>query len=212
MTQKKGTYKQSLAVEEQGRKVIIPFLTKIAYGGRFVWTDSDKFLQNNYGDILVSIDSTETVAVEMKTEKENKYGNLFLETWSNKRWNTPGWMDKLESCDILLYNFLKSDECFGVHFPSLVKWFNENKTKYKEKPQNKYVQANDTWGRPVPISVLTTKAGVFNMPFTDPDEWVAAWYKLVEISLEFREEKTITSFNNIHNMSCTNIMDSKVKL
>ena len=198
--------------EKEGRKVITPFLTKIAFAGRIIWTDCDQFLQNNYGDVLVSVDSNTFVSVEMKTEQENKYGNLYLETWSNRKWNTPGWMDKLKSCDILLYNFLDSDECYGAHFPTLVTWFNENKHKYKEKPQGKYVQANDTWGRPVPITVLLQKKLFLAMPLTEPEEWIKAWYKLVKTSLEYKDVKVTTSFNEIYNLSCTDIMGSKVNV
>jgi hypothetical protein len=201
-----------MQTEADGRKVITPYLTKIAYGGRFVWTDSDKFLQNNYGDILVSVDSSTVVAVEMKTERDNTWGNLFLETWSNRKWNTPGWMDKLLSCDILLYNFLNTDECFGAHFPTIVQWFNENKMNYKEKPQKKHAQANDTWGRPVPISTLLQKKLCLPMSLTDPEEWVDSWYKLVKKSIEYNEKKITTSFNEIYNLSCTEIMNSKVNI
>ena len=93
--------------------------------------------------------------IDLKTENEDKYGNLFLETWSNKKRNTPGWFppDVGVKADFVYYIFLKQKILYILDLPKLRKWaFEEgNIRRYPEKMQNKYDQLNDTWGRCVKI-------------------------------------------------------------
>jgi hypothetical protein len=91
---------------------------------------------------------------EWKFEEEDRYGNFYFETYSNKSKNFPGWMFKNMKAQFLWYGFLDTGKVYLFDFIKLKEWFKENYLTYKEKPQGKYVQNNDTWGRPVSIKVM----------------------------------------------------------
>jgi hypothetical protein len=135
-----------------------PFVQQRAFHGQYVVTSKGPLareLQKTAGDMLYNTDSETVVTVEVKAELENRHGNFFLETWSNRARFTPGWMVTLRS-DWLFYYFLTSDELFVIPFRKLQKWaFHQGRIySFAERQQSKYDQLNDTWGRCVPIAVL----------------------------------------------------------
>lgn len=160
---------QGLAI--RGLEDIVPFIRSRATGGQFVLTDKgtlSELLQKSAGDALLNF-ATRCWGVELKTEEENKYGNFFLETWSNRKFSmqNPGWMYTLKT-DILLYYFLNSGELFSMKFDDLWDWSFCKRSErglcgrvydYPEKPQGKYEQLNETWGRCVPIEVIGREVG-----------------------------------------------------
>ena len=147
-------------IEAEGQKVLMPWLSRryenviLNVGGRL-----SRELQRN-ADVFVE-KAGSIIAIELKIEAENKYKNLYLESWSNKSRFNPGWMLKSDA-DTLLYYFLDSDEGFAFDFKKLRTWaFDDWQiTRYPEKPQGKYSQLNDTWGWCVPIQVCFDAAGV----------------------------------------------------
>jgi len=171
-----GFAKASL-VEARGLAILMPYLVERAHEGRVVRTSKgnlSKHLQASFGDVMLNTDEETVHSLEIKVEEENRTGNLFLETWSNRnldnrdshseRGSKPGWMIS-QRADFLLYYFLCSDELFTIPFFRLKRWafgfeaspgrqIDGRIYKYDEKPQAKYSQLNDTWGRCVPISVL----------------------------------------------------------
>jgi hypothetical protein len=150
-------------VGEAGEQLCLPFI-ELEYPN-FVRTNGkttcSKYLQKHRGDVIVSLPNEEGVeCFEIKTERKNRYGNFFLETWSNRKWFNPGWMFTT-NCDKLWYVFLESRELFIIPFSKLRTWafIGGNIYEWEEKPQREYDQLNDTWGRPVPISLIKEKVG-----------------------------------------------------
>ena len=145
-------------VEDRALNDLMPFLEQKSFNGRFVLTSKgrlSKFLQKEIGDVVLNTSLKNVASVEIKSEQENKYGNLFLETWSNRQRFTVGWMYTLNA-DFLFYYFIENRQLFICNFQALKKWafIDSNIYKYTEKPQSKYTQLNDTWGRCVPINIL----------------------------------------------------------
>jgi hypothetical protein len=116
-------------------------------------------LQTLKGDYLISQELNGkpiTLALEVKVDT-TRYGNFFLEEWSNKKFQTPGWMQTSQA-DLLWYFFANDGAIlYSIWFPGLKIWAYGNKPnlyKYAEKVQRTRQQMNDTWGRCVPRSTL----------------------------------------------------------
>ena len=148
-------------IENMGYELVKPYL-RIQFD-EYVYVNTEErnelilAFQQNFGDLIVKKDKA-IYFIDIKTENEDKYGNLFLETWSNKKRNTPGWFvpDVGVKADFVYYIFLKQKILYILDLPKLRKWaFNDkNIERYPEKMQNKYDQLNDTWGRCVKINDL----------------------------------------------------------
>jgi len=154
------SYYDCLQIEDQGYELIRPYLKKNF--DEFVYVqgkrraDFLKAFQINYGD-LIAKKNNELVFIDLKTETQNKYGNFFLETWSNKARGKPGWFmpEGGVRADYLYYIFLDQKNSFYIiDLPKARTWaFADNRLhNYPEKRQNKYDQLNDTWGRCVKIN------------------------------------------------------------
>ncbi len=160
-----NSFQECQKVEEMGYELIKPFLKKNYDEYVYVNTAERNELilafQQNFGDLIVKKKKA-IYFIDLKTENEDKYGNLFLETWSNKKRNTPGWFppEVGVKADFVYYIFLKQKVLYILDLPKLRKWAFEdgNITNYSEKKQSKYIQLNDTWGRCVKIADLI-KAG-----------------------------------------------------
>lgn len=159
-------------IEAKGLAILEPFIREHAYNGQVVWTtrgDLSKSIQESMGDVLFNTDKDKIWAVEIKIEQEHT-GNLFIETWSNKNLNNeqshadrgcnPGWLYKLRA-DLLMYYFLDTDDLYVIDVYPLKRWAfcggpdgGGNIWAYREVPQGRYSQANDTWGRLVPVEDL----------------------------------------------------------
>ena len=138
-------------IEEHGLRILTPLLYERS-GGRYVRTDKGRLsyeIQKKYGDFFANNTNGEIIALEIKVEEKHT-GNLFLEEYSNREHDTPGWMETLDA-DVLWYLFLDRRLIYEIHFPSLRTWYQENKHKHPLVKQGKYVQMNDTWGRLAPI-------------------------------------------------------------
>lgn len=159
----KKTYVDSCKIGDTGLNDVLPLVEKSALNGRFVITDKGNlsvFLQKTVGDIIMNCNSGKTWAIEVKTEKEGKTNNFFLEMWSNRERYTVGWMFTLNA-DFLWYYILDAKTLYSIQFELLRAWaFKKGKIYlYPEKSQKKYEQLNDSWGRCVPISVVEREVG-----------------------------------------------------
>lgn len=167
-------FSRSQQVEARSRVILSPFLQERAHDGQLVFIDKGplaKSLQQSIGDAVMNDKNGIFRSVEIKAEAENRSGNFFLETWSNRnlrdrrshaeRGSNPGWMLKLK-CDFLFYHFVEPDELYVIDFFKLKKWAFEdgNIFNFEEKLQGKYTQRNDTWGRCVPITTVAQEVGV----------------------------------------------------
>lgn len=160
------------SVELRSLQILLPFIEENS-GGRFVVTDKGplaKAFQEQCGDVLFNSASGRLYGVELKAEQKHT-GNLFLETWSNRnlddvnshgeRGSNPGWLVKVRA-DLLFYHFLDVDALYILPLFRLKQWAFGTATRpahiydpaFKEVPQGKYNQANDTHGRLVPVAVL----------------------------------------------------------
>lgn len=163
-------YRQTRDVERIAREEILPWL--LMKCDAVEDTDHSEFLQKVCGDFIVS-QITKTYGIELKAERNSSTGNLFLETWSNREWRTPGWMITSQA-DWLFYYFLDTQTLYVINLKALQKWaFGANGQDgaiydWPEKPQSRYVQRNDTWGRCVPITEIQN-AGIPMKIFTAED-------------------------------------------
>jgi len=152
-------FEEARTVEERSMKILRPFIQQRAFNGQYVVTSKGPLavtLQKSVGDMLYNSDDDTVYSIEVKAEEADEHGNFFLETWSNRERFTPGWMFTLNA-NLLLYHFLREDKLYKIPFLRLKKWaFHERRIfGWPERKQSKYSQLNDTWGRCVPIAVLT---------------------------------------------------------
>lgn len=100
----------------------------------------------------------ETVAVELKAE-ERTTGNLFLETWSNRRTGREGWIRTSRAVG-LIYCFLDTESIYVAHMGRLQEWATTQLHCYPERVQQKHSQSNETVGHIVPILRLSAEVGL----------------------------------------------------
>lgn len=172
-----NAFDDARTVEARGLAILEPFLRRSAHDGHYVMTSKGalaRFIQDTCGDAFFNSDSEKLWSVEIKVEEEDKHSNFFLETWSNRnlesrasnteRGSNPGWMLK-QRADFLFYYFLQSDELYIIPLFKLQRWAFRHDgghpriDAFEEKRQSKRWQANDTWGRCVPISVVQAEVG-----------------------------------------------------
>ena len=162
-----NAFAEACLIEEQGFQDLLPFFRAYAYHGQIVKVAKGqlaKKLQEEVGDILLNSQKDQAlISFELKIEQTNRYGNLFLETWSNKSRQTPGWMCNGLMATWLGYFFIQQQELYVVQLAHLRQWAFQTASKhrhgcriedFKEKQQKKREQLNDTWARVVPIAVL----------------------------------------------------------
>jgi len=174
-----NAYDDACTVEARARIVLLPFLKERAKDRQLVLFSKGalaRHLQEVVGDLAYNTRSGIYLTVEMKSEESDKFGNLFLESWSNRNLEdranhdihgtNPGWMLKL-SANLLFYYFIASDELYVIDMFKLKRWafgldINGHRriNRFPEKAQGKRTQRNDTWGWCVPIKILQKDVGL----------------------------------------------------
>ncbi len=150
-----SSFSECSAVEAASRAILRPYLRSRWSGRLFLFGRQAQL--DGAGDIEVRGDGGFTI--ELKAERSNKYGNLFLETWSHRRIGREGWM-RTNRADVLIYHFLAEGLLYITTFRILRRWFAANEHRYEEKLQKRHPQQNDTWGKPVPIKVLLADGAI----------------------------------------------------
>ena len=173
-----NAYEDACTVEARGLARLVPYLKRRAKDGELVMFTKGTLamhMQEVVGDLAYNTPEGIYITVEVKSEEEDKYGNFFLESWSNRNLENDaynerygqktGWMFR-QQARLLLYYFLSSDECYAINFFKLRQWaFGHDPAgfrrinKYPERAQNKRQQYNDTWGWCVPIGVIGKEVG-----------------------------------------------------
>lgn len=158
-----SAFDEASLVETRAIELAMPLIQQMSHDGRYVLTNKGnlaKELQKTAGDVMLNTCDGRIWGIEIKGEEENKHNNFFLETWSNLSRFTPGWMLTLKT-DILLYCFIKEKDLYSMGFNRLRTWaFTQRRIyDFQEKPQGKYAQMNDTWGRCVPIQTIGKEVG-----------------------------------------------------
>lgn len=150
-----NAYEKARQVERIAREEILPWLLMRCEAIEL--TDHSEFLQKVCGDFIVQ-QITSSYGIELKSEL-GFTGNFYFEIWSNRERLTPGWMITSRA-DSLFNFFVDNRELYIIDLPILQKWaFGSERNdgaiyRFPEKPQCKYDQLNDTWGRVVPIAVI----------------------------------------------------------
>jgi hypothetical protein len=147
------SYSTTSEIAAKGEALVGILLDKRGLKVRWVpYIENTPFAEFQYtkGDCIV-YDGDEKYPVEVKTEKADKYDNFFIETWSHKQIGRPGWLYNLTTTRHIYYVFLRERLIYVLDFAKLKAL---DISGYEEKPQSKYEQDNDTWGRPVPIEHL----------------------------------------------------------
>jgi hypothetical protein len=170
-----NAFTQASLVEHRGLAVLLPYLEERAYRGRLVSTAKgplSQTLQHAFGDYFMNTDAETVRSLEIKVERQWT-GNLFLETWSNRNLDdqhahfehgsTPGWL-VTSRADLLLFYFLDTDDLVTAPLLRLKRWAFGSGPQggvyaWPEKLQGRYGQANDTWGRCVPVDHLEREVG-----------------------------------------------------
>jgi hypothetical protein len=141
-------FRDSQKIGKLGEVVVVDFVKRIH--PRWVVTPIvTKERQKKFGDY--EIDAIKRVIyIEIKTEETDKWGNFFLEEWSNDE--TPGWLRYCEA-DLVFYLFLNDKKLYAMNLKKLKRWAytDENITRYTLKSQRKYTQMNNTKGYCMPI-------------------------------------------------------------
>ena len=104
-------------------------------------------------------------------EEDNRMFRMKREGKTNFQIATLGWMYTLNA-DLLLYHFVKDDRLYKIPFQKLKRWaFHDRRIfDFPERRQSKYSQLNDTWGRCVPIEIISSELNL-SQPFC-PSEFV----------------------------------------
>ena len=137
---------------EVAQEYLIPFFRSRAAEGITLIEKGRhaKALQLRFGDLCYNSKASGALFfVECKAERKHT-GNLFIETWSNypKR---PGWWEHSDA-DLLAYFFRDRETLYVIDFPALKGWLTDERLEgYREKPQKKHAQRNDSRGRLVPV-------------------------------------------------------------
>lgn len=143
---------------------LYPFFKSHAKDAAVVTFDKGRLaleLQASYGDaVFNSSRNGDVTTVECKAEEKHT-GNLFIETWSNRKILRPGWL-QTQKADVLAYFFLDVSVLYVMRMSALQDWaFGDepgtgNLWHYsnREVRQSKYDQHNDTWGRLVSVRSL----------------------------------------------------------
>lgn len=168
-----NAFSNSRLVEARSLMILQPFLRERSQDGALVFIEKGplaKSLQQTIGDAVMTDKNGGFRSVEIKAERENRHGNLFLEIWSNRNLedrvshakvgSNPGWMIKLRA-DLLLYHFINNDELYVIDFFRLKRWaFRDRRIfSFPERGETQSSQRNDTWGRCVPIETLVREVG-----------------------------------------------------
>ncbi len=140
-------------VERIGRDILLPFFNHFSVSPPQLITDKDQ--QKTIGDLLCHFPKLGETSVELKIEQRFT-GNLFIETWSNREFGSPGWLYTCNA-DILAYYFLDCDRLIICNVRALRHWCvgkeSPNIDHYRERQVRK-AQRIDTVGCAVPIAHL----------------------------------------------------------
>ena len=148
-------YSCCLDVEQQGTRIVSSYIRHVT--GNPPMSITEKSLQTTIGDFVCQFAKLGITSMELKTERRYT-GNLFVETWQNREWGTPGWLHTSRASLLWTY-YIDADLLVGVSLPSLRQWLlsrpNSHIDSYRQVQIDKD-QKNDTVGVLVPIEHLRT--------------------------------------------------------
>jgi capsid portal protein len=146
-----SAYSDACKVEARAWMMLAPWMDSKGYTVED--TKKHPFIQKYIGDKYVTAPDGVEFSLEMKAEESNKYGNLFLETWSNYP-HKPGWIVTTRA-EYIWYCFLEQRELHQLVLEEVKGWFRKNNGSMRELVQRKRQQRNDTRGVGAPIAKLS---------------------------------------------------------
>ena len=159
-----NAFEEASELERKAMQELIPFIKKKSFDGRFVVFNNGSLVlefQKKAGDVIFHSDADRYYTIDFKVEEENKWSNFFIEIYSNKTKDkeTPGWYT-YGKFDLLGYYFFAEKIIYTMRMDNLRTWGEQNLHRYPLKKQRKRIQANNTWGKCVPIDVLCAAINV----------------------------------------------------
>jgi len=170
------TLKARLSTERAGRRLVMPYINKLAEQGQYLVLPSIGEADQNkdtcrelqrFGDIFVQLKNGQMETIELKTERANKHGNLFIVVWADKPSGTnpgrSGWL-YTSKADVLLYTFLSPKEIYRLEFQPFKRWFEDHVDEFEEKVNWKNSQKSVIVGRIVPIKRILKEGLLKQIP------------------------------------------------
>ncbi len=162
-----SAFDEAREVEREGWLQVESWV-RSATDGRYAAHFEDRAVQRAGYDLTAFLCGADK-RVELKCERADRWGNFFLETWSNKAFGRArdGWMMTC-TADVLLYYFLDPGDLYVIDHRRLWAWFfgeppvPPNWWRYEEKPQQRFSQPNKTFGCPVPIGDIAEQVGLWH--------------------------------------------------
>ena len=128
--------------------------------------DNDKEYQKYGIDRMIFLKDGYKIGIDEKT-RYTDYGDLLLEESSSIEYNTPGWIEKQQWIDYIVYNILPIQKCYLIPFIPLQNAWKQNKEQWKQ--QYKEIRAiNDgytTLSWPIPpltLFISMTQSQIIN--------------------------------------------------
>lgn len=78
---------------------------------QMLYVAKDGWAQRAGVDRLITLRSSRTIKVDEKV-REEEYDDFFLEIWSDRARQEPGWVWKELDCDYIAYAFVQSQRCY----------------------------------------------------------------------------------------------------
>lgn len=155
------TFHSDYAVSVSGIQLALPWVRSEVIGPDSLVQATDNFthfgnfnwnLQLKCGDFVAIYDDGRPVDyIEFKTERKNRWGNLFIEEISNANTGRDGWYYNLKYCDLLVYVFLEPASLYILDWQKFVPWYDRHRLSYTLKDaRSEDNLKNPTKGRPVP--------------------------------------------------------------
>jgi hypothetical protein len=117
---------------------------------------ADGWAQRGGIDRFVDLRDGSSIKIDEKVRYED-YGDIFLEYWSSREHNTPGWTIRDLTCDYIAYAIVPTETCYLFPFQVLRRCAQEYWPEWKH--YKKVFGENPgytTEGRAIPTEVLLT--------------------------------------------------------
>lgn len=105
-------------------RVFFPTLIRIAY------KDEDGRAQRLGIDTIITLENTRTIYIDEK-ERNEDYGDIFLEYYSAKETKSPGWVAKNLACDYIAYLIKPTGTCYMLPFQALRRAWRDTPTRFE---------------------------------------------------------------------------------
>lgn len=153
----KSSFRNSKKLGDVGEKEVKFYLENISNIKDIVDVSDNKHYQAIDVDILLQIENLPIFKGEIKTDRNDKTGNVFIEIISNieKNGDKSGWLYYCKA-DYLFYYFVNTKILYMIRFDTFKEWFLNNSHKFKTVSNKTSVGNSEytSYGKLVPITEL----------------------------------------------------------